>query len=209
MKPNAVTGDEAVLIGEGGKAWLGDLGPGCVCNCGGREGSDGPDSGECCRREGEGECNVDEPAAEDRVEVLKGWTGLMLGLRMGNGDPAGEDPMEARSLPPPALVMLSFLNRDANSSFPEPADRLEDDPSEIFEAAPESNPEVLRGRSAGNAMVRLLGLGLELIPGNVALGLDCTGRTKRSATEVDGGERGKDVLSGKLLGGEVVRESRC
>ena len=39
--------------------------------------------GEGWRREGEGECSEGEP--EERVEALKGWTGLMLGRRIGSG----------------------------------------------------------------------------------------------------------------------------
>lgn len=132
-----------------------------------------------------------------------------MGLRIGNGDPAGEDPMEGRSLPPPALVVLSFLSRDTNSSLPEPADRREDDPSEMFDAAPDSNSEVLRARNGGRATGRLLGLTLVPIPGNAVLELFGAGRTNRSAIEAEGGERGNDVLNGKLPGGEVVRESRC
>jgi hypothetical protein len=205
LNPGAATGEEALLIGEGGSGCIGDLGPSCVCSGGGLEGNDGPDKGDCCLREGDGECNEPEPAAEESVDDLNGCTGFMLGLRLDNGDAAGDEPSEGL---PPTLAALSFRRREI-SSLAEPTDLRDDDPSEIPDPAAESKPEVWYGRRGGKATVRLPGLRLVPTAGKGALGLEGGGKTNRSATETDGGDRGNDVRRGRLFGGEVVRESRC
>jgi hypothetical protein len=71
-------------MGEGGTR-------GAVVVVAGKEGPPIPaeDSGEGCRWDGEGECREGEPDAEESVDALKGWTGFILGRRMGRGP--GED----------------------------------------------------------------------------------------------------------------------
>jgi hypothetical protein len=93
-----------------------DFGPSCVCSSAGcgREGKDGPDKGECCLKGGEAECKGDDVVAEDNVEDLNGCNMLILGLRIGDALPAGDEPTEGRSLAPPALAALSLLNRETN-----------------------------------------------------------------------------------------------
>jgi hypothetical protein len=200
LSPNGETGDEGLFVEEEGGGRVGDLGASCAWTCGsGRDGRDGPDKGECCLNDGDGECTDDDAAAEDKVDDLNGCTELIPGLRMGDGEPPGEDPRDGSSFPPPTLVVLSFLNRATGSSFPEPHDLRDDEPSEIAEAAADSKPEMARVREGSAPTPRLGGLTLRPalpVTGNGVAELDGGGRTNLSAT--DGTTRGgdRDVRTG-------------
>lgn len=128
----------------------------------------------------------------------------MLGRRADNGEgEPGEEPKLSRR----------SLEVSCGSSFVEPIDRLEDEVSETPDAAPESRPESVRGRSEGDCTrPPLPGLTLKApnppVVGKLARTLFVGGRTKRSAT-VDGGDLGRAVRRGRLPGGEVESESRC
>ena len=128
----------------------------------------------------------------------------MLGRRADNGEgEPGEEPKLSRR----------SLEANWGSSFAEPIDRLEDEVSEIPDAAPESRPEIVRGRSEGDRIrPPLLGLTLRArvppVLGALFRALFVGGRTKRSAM-ADGGDLGRAVRRGRLPGGEVVSESRC
>jgi hypothetical protein len=85
---SGVTGEEGrrpvapAPMGEGDAGMRDEVGELCAAGLDGRDGP-APDKGECCRREGEGECNEGEP--EERVNDLKGLTGGGTGRRIGRG----------------------------------------------------------------------------------------------------------------------------